>query len=136
MTPMLVLQFFGFFLFILVLGYLLPAGQFFYKYYVRTGPDIQEHRIQKRLPTREQIHREIRMSVITVIIFAAMSTLLLHLYKAGWTQFYWRFRDYPLYYLPISLILCMIFHDTFFYWTHRFMHWRPVFKYMHASHHR
>jgi sterol desaturase/sphingolipid hydroxylase (fatty acid hydroxylase superfamily) len=30
----------------------------------------------------------------------------------------------------------MVIHDTYFYWTHRFMHWRPVFKYMHAAHHR
>jgi len=34
------------------------------------------------------------------------------------------------------LFLCMVMHDTIFYWSHRFMHWRPVFPYFHRGHHR
>src|SRR5690606_27138845 len=34
------------------------------------------------------------------------------------------------------LLACMLLHDTYFYWTHRFMHWKPVFKYFHLGHHR
>jgi sterol desaturase/sphingolipid hydroxylase (fatty acid hydroxylase superfamily) len=29
-----------------------------------------------------------------------------------------------------------IFHDAYFYWTHRFMHRRSVFKVVHLEHHR
>jgi sterol desaturase/sphingolipid hydroxylase (fatty acid hydroxylase superfamily) len=125
----------GIFAFILVFGYLLPAGQFYFRYYVRkvAGP---EYRIQDRQPTRGQIWREIRMSLVSIAIFSLLATVLLHLYRAGWTQVYWDIHTYPLYYLPSSLMLCLVLHDTYFYWSHRFMHWRPIFKYSHAGHHR
>lgn len=128
-------EFAGIFAFILVLGYLLPAGQFYFRYYVRkvAGP---EYRIQDRQPSRGQIWREIRMSVVSILVFSILATLLLHLYRAGWTQVYWDIHQYPLYYLPASLMLCLVLHDTYFYWSHRFMHWRPIFKYSHAGHHR
>jgi lathosterol oxidase len=32
--------------------------------------------------------------------------------------------------------LLMIFvHDTYFYWTHRLLHWKPLFKTVHVVHH-
>lgn len=133
---MLLVEFIGVFLFILVLGYLVPAGQFYYAYYVRRNPSKEQLRIQDRRPSREQVRREIRMSVISIVIFAVMGTGLVQLYKAGMTGIYRDIREYPLYYLPISFFLCLFFHDTYFYWTHRFMHWRPVFKYTHVGHHR
>jgi lathosterol oxidase len=132
----LLLEFVGMFTFILVMGYLLPAGQFYYKYYVRINPEREKHRIQLRRPTDEGIRREIKLSLQTITIFAVMATILLEMYKAGWTSIYLRFREYPLYYLPISFFLCLFIHDTYFYWTHRLMHWRPLFKYTHAGHHK
>jgi uncharacterized protein (DUF2147 family) len=35
----------------------------------------------------------------------------------------------------ISLILAIVFHDFYFYWTHRFMHHKRIFKYVHRVHH-
>lgn len=133
---MLLLESAGLFAFILVFGYLLPAGQFYLRYYVCHKPEDAKLRIQERQPAPGQIRREIRLSMITVAIWAAMSTVLVEMYKAGHTATYIHFRDYPLWYLPISFVLCALLHDTYFYWTHRFMHWRPVFKYFHLAHHR
>jgi sterol desaturase/sphingolipid hydroxylase (fatty acid hydroxylase superfamily) len=135
-TVTLLIEFAILFLIILVLGYVVPAWRYYWWYYVRTTPEKEKQRIQQRRPTREQIWREVRMSVVTVVIFALMATALLELYKAGWTRVYLRFRDYPLWYFPVSVFLCLVFHDTYFYWTHRFMHWRPVFKYFHQGHHQ
>ena len=123
-------------LFILVLGYLGPAGKYYWWYYIRTSPKTEKQRIQHRRPSRHEIWREVRMSLVTVVIFGTMATVLLQMYKAGWTSIYLRIRDFPLWYFPVSVFLCLVFHDTYFYWTHRFMHWRPVFKYFHAGHHR
>src|SRR5436853_7532440 len=133
---MLLLEFACLFLFILLFGYLLPAGYFYFIYHVRRDPLKEQQRIQQRRPTGEQIRREIRLSLLTVTIFAVMATALFQFYKAGRTSIYWSFREYPLYYLPISFLLCLAIHDTYFYWTHRLMHWRPVFKYVHLAHHR
>ena len=133
---MLLLEFIGFFAVILVLGYLLPAGYFYIQYYVRHNPAHDALRIQQRQPAQGQIRREVLLSLSSISIFAVMSTILFELYKAGHTSIYPHITDYPLWYLPISFVLCIVIHDTYFYWTHRFMHWRPVFKYFHLSHHQ
>jgi len=132
----LLVEFSAFFLFMLVLGYIAPAGSYYWLYYVRELERNEKFRIQHRRPTREQIVREVKLSVLSMVIFSAMAVVLYEFYKAGWTSIYWRFREYGWLYLPVSVFLCMVIHDTYFYWTHRFMHWRPVFKYTHVGHHR
>jgi lathosterol oxidase len=133
---MLLLEFAGFFTFIVVFGYFLPAGQFYYSYYIHHDPAHDKLRIQERQPMPGQIRREIRLSLITVAIWAVMSTVLFELYKSGQTAIYLHISDYPVWYLPVSFVLCVFLHDTYFYWMHRFMHWRAVFKYFHLDHHR
>lgn len=134
---MIALEFFGFFGFILVFGYLLPCGRLYRRYYLHPTPEQEQLRIQKhRRPTSEQIRREVRLSLVTILIFAVLSTGLFELYMAGKTSLYRPLNAYPLWYAPLSFILCLFLQDTYFYWTHRFMHWRPVFKYFHLAHHR
>ena len=133
---MLLVEVIGIFLFILVFGYFLPAGQFYYKYHLRPDPSHELHPIQSRRPTRSGIWREVRLSVVTIAIFAALATLLLELWKADKTSVYLNPHEFSLAYLPFSFVLCLVLHDTYFYWTHRFMHWRPVFPYIHLGHHR
>lgn len=129
------LEFVGFFLFILIPGYFLPAGQFYYLYQVRKVAKWEALRIQQKRPTSSQIRREIWMSIRSVLIFAIGSTVLLEMYKAGLTNIYRPISKYPFYVVP-SFLLLVFLHDTWFYWTHRFMHWPPVFKYFHLDHHR
>lgn len=38
-------------------------------------------------------------------------------------------------YLPVSLVIAIVFHDFYFYWTHRLMHHKTLFKYVHRVHH-
>jgi Delta7-sterol 5-desaturase len=123
-------------LFIVILGYLLPCGHSYYLYFVRMDEGKAKRRIQERRPTNESIRREIKMSIQSMLIFAVMGTGLFQMYKAGMTSIYWDTFAYPWYYIPISFILCFVIQDTVFYWTHRFMHWRPVFKYIHSGHHK
>ena len=66
-----------------------------------------------------------------------MSTVSFELYKSGHTAIYLQLNDYPLWYLPSEFCVVRIFaRHLSFYWTHRFRHWRPVFKYFHLDHHR
>lgn len=130
------LELIGFFLFIFVLGYLLPCLQFYWLYFVREDQAKRQRRIQQRRPTRNDIHREIKYSLLTIFIFAVMATALFEAYKLGLTSIYRDFHKYSLIYLPISFVLCLVLFDTYFYWTHRLMHWQPLFKYFHAGHHK
>src|SRR3546814_18894497 len=53
----------------------------------------------------------------------------------GWTGIYTGVNAYPLWYLPLSLFVYLLAHDTWFYWTHRWMHRPRLFRLAHAVHH-
>ena len=53
----------------------------------------------------------------------------------GWTRIYIDAADWPLWWLPVSFLLCLIVHDSWFYWTHRLMHHPVLFRSIHAVHH-
>lgn len=129
-------EFVAIYLFILVPGYLIPCGRAYRTYFLQSDDKKEKQPIQQRRPTQAGIAREIRMSLQTITIFAIMGTVLLEMVKGGLTSIYLDTFAYPLWYIPLSFLLCLVVHDTFFYWTHRFMHWQPVFKYCHAGHHR
>ncbi len=131
---MLVVEFAAAFVIILVLGYIVPAGRYYYCYHVRRGPENDGLRIQSRRPRPGQVWEEIRLSLGSIVIIAGVAMLLVEMYRAGWTSLYWPLTAYPLWYFPLSVFLCAVVHDTFFYWSHRFMHWRPVFPYFHLGH--
>jgi len=58
-----------------------------------------------------------------------------HSCLGGWTQIYTDLNAYPLWFLPASLLLYLLTHDTWFYWTHRWMHQPQWFRIAHAVHH-
>lgn len=39
-------------------------------------------------------------------------------------------------YLVICVVLLDYLHDAWFYLTHRFLHWKPVYRYIHYIHHK
>ena len=53
----------------------------------------------------------------------------------GWTRMYFRFEEYGWGYFALSVLLIIVIHDAYFYWTHRFMHWRRVYRIFHHTHH-
>ncbi|HVF93248.1 MAG TPA: sterol desaturase family protein [Sphingomonas sp.] len=53
----------------------------------------------------------------------------------GWTRIYDDLAAFPLWYLPVSVLLYLFAHDTWFYWTHRWMHRPAPFRVAHAVHH-
>ncbi len=129
-------QVFFFFMLILIAGYVIPAGQFYLRFYVFKSPRTEQSRIQQRTPARADILREVKHSLLTIAIFGLLAALLWRCYLNGRTSIYWDFDRYPWYYHPLSFLLVLIFHDTYFYWSHRMMHSRLLFKYMHLGHHR
>lgn len=39
-------------------------------------------------------------------------------------------------YLAATVVALDLLHDTWFYWTHRLLHWPPLYSRVHALHHR
>jgi len=83
-----------------------------------------------------QIRREIGWSLASAAIYGAPAGIVAWGWNAhGWTRIYTDEADYPLWYLPLSVLAYLAMHDTWFYWTHRLMHRPWWFRAMHAVHH-
>jgi sterol desaturase/sphingolipid hydroxylase (fatty acid hydroxylase superfamily) len=39
-------------------------------------------------------------------------------------------------YVAVCVVLLDVLHDAWFYWTHRALHWRPLYRAVHWEHHR
>lgn len=85
---------------------------------------------------RGQIRREIGWSLASAAIFGIPAGIAAWGWNShGWTMIYREWSAYPLWYLPLSVLIYLFAHDTWFYWTHRLMHEPRLFKVAHAVHH-
>ena len=83
-----------------------------------------------------QVRREIGWSMASAVIYGAPAGILAWGWQErGWTRLYSDAGDYPWWWLPASLGVYLLLHDTWFYWTHRLMHRPWWYKRMHAVHH-
>ncbi len=83
-----------------------------------------------------QIRKEIGWSLASAAIYGIPAGILAWGWQnRGWTRIYSDVDAYPLWYLPVSVLLYLAAHDTWFYWTHRWMHRPGPFKLAHAVHH-
>lgn len=119
-----------------VVRYMFFATLAFLLFYVVLKRPLWFRKIQKRLPRLSDYRRDILYSVISMAIFGTMATVALyafkdvnHVYKApieGWGAV-WFYA---------SFLWMLALHDTYFYWAHRLMHLKPVYRRVHLVHHR
>ncbi len=141
---------------ILQCGYTLPcfeqAGSFlltmnFIRYYPLAGlaflifwvigkTSMTRFRIQDAFPRSERIWYEIKYSFGTLVIFTGIGLFSLYLRQFGITRVYIDAEQYGYWYIGFSFILLTIWHETWFYWAHRAMHSKLLFKHVHLVHHR
>jgi sterol desaturase/sphingolipid hydroxylase (fatty acid hydroxylase superfamily) len=103
---------------------------------MRRNETNEEMRIQERRPTFADIRRELKDSFYSLVLFSAYSVFLYDAYQAGHTAIYLRPNQYPLWWIPVSFFCAMFLHDTYFYFTHRLMHTRGLFRICHTRHHK
>jgi Delta7-sterol 5-desaturase len=83
-----------------------------------------------------QIRREIAWSLASAAIYGVPAGIVAWGWRErGWTRIYTDVGDYPLWWLPVSVLLYLLAHDAWFYWTHRWMHAPRPFRIAHAVHH-
>ena len=83
-----------------------------------------------------QIRREIGWSLASAAIYGVPAGVVAWGWQElGWTRIYTQWDALPLWYLPVSVLLYLAAHDTWFYWTHRWMHRPLAFRVAHAVHH-
>jgi len=85
---------------------------------------------------RPQIGREIGWSLASAAIYGVPAGIVAWGWQQhGWTRIYTDPTAFPLWWLPASLLVYLLAHDTWFFWTHRWMHRPKPFKLAHAVHH-
>jgi sterol desaturase/sphingolipid hydroxylase (fatty acid hydroxylase superfamily) len=83
-----------------------------------------------------QIHTEIGWSLASAAIYGVPAGVVAWGWQnRGWTRIYTDAGDWPFWYLPVSVLLTLVAHDAWFYWTHRLMHRPALFRVAHAVHH-
>jgi len=92
-------------------------------------------KISDTLRQKNQTKREVHWSLITSFIFAVSGTLMLYFYLNGDTALYTDFTLYDFWYIPLSIFITLLLHETYYYFLHRWMHNPKVFKHFHNIHH-
>ncbi|WP_169788179.1 sterol desaturase family protein [Rufibacter tibetensis] len=75
-------------------------------------------------------------SFFTFLVFAWYGVVLSSEVVLPYTQVYTEVSSYGWTYFAVSVLLALVIHDTYFYWTHRFMHHPKLFKLFHLTHHK
>ena len=91
-------------------------------------------RIQDRRATRADYVREISSSFRTVFFFAITGLATVLMIEGGIVQVHQGPYGAGLFLLQLAAIT--LFHDTYFYWMHRAMHHRRLFRAVHLHHHK
>jgi sterol desaturase/sphingolipid hydroxylase (fatty acid hydroxylase superfamily) len=116
--------------------FFLFAGAIFLFFYVWKKRKYWHLKIQQRFPDKKHIYREIRYSFYSVVIFGIVIAQVMWASRNHWTLIYHPIDKYGWPYYFFSIVLMIFVHDAYFYWTHRLLHWKPLYKTVHVVHHR
>jgi sterol desaturase/sphingolipid hydroxylase (fatty acid hydroxylase superfamily) len=119
-----------------VARYFLLAGIPFLVFYVFSGKEVKSGKIQKNHPSKEKILKEIFYSLASLLIYGSGIWLFIVWLEAGNTLLYKDISDFGIPYFIISFFLMILIHDTYFYWTHRLIHHKFLFRHIHKVHHQ
>jgi lathosterol oxidase len=82
------------------------------------------------------VRREIALSALTCVISSVVALFTIFAAQRGWTRIYLDIHVFGWWWFAASVVLTILLHDAYFYWTHRLMHLRSLFPIMHRAHHR
>lgn len=122
--------------FINLLRYFLIAGIPFLILYKLFPNNFIANKIQSRSAKNKDFLREIGNSMLTTLIIVAVAFFILFSPLREYTQFYREMSEMPLWWIPLSVVLALIMHDTYFYWMHRTVHHPALYSKVHLVHHK
>jgi sterol desaturase/sphingolipid hydroxylase (fatty acid hydroxylase superfamily) len=122
---------------IIAARYLVFSGLAYWLLWQRGGEKLRAKRLNRDRPMRRAVMQEIRLSLLSSVLYAAPAAVALVAWLHGGTQIY---SDSSAYggvpYLLLSAFVYLAIQDSYYYWAHRLMHHPRLFRHMHAGHHR
>jgi Delta7-sterol 5-desaturase len=117
------------------LWYLAMASLVTLIFYVALRGVMASRRIAHTSPRWTQMLRESLLSLRSLLVFAIVGFVEVYIVVSGWTPMYWRIERYGWTWFVASIVLMVVMHDAYFYWTHRLMHHPRLFSAVHRTHH-
>ncbi|QIF02724.1 sterol desaturase family protein [Roseimicrobium sp. ORNL1] len=119
----------------LTVRYALLAGIAWLLCYVIFKRKWFARKIIAKFPKGREVWREIGYSAMSMVVFAMVGALTIIASRHGYTQIYRKISDHSMLWFVLSIVIAIFIHDAWFYWTHRLMHHRKLFKVFHRVHH-
>ena len=120
---------------IIAIRYLLFSGAYYYTTFVLLRKKLKSRILDPNPVGKKQIQSEIWYSIISAAIFAVFGIGAYWMWDQGYTAIYSDISLYPLWYVPLSILLVLFIQDTYYYWVHRWMHIPRIYKYFHKIDH-
>ena len=117
------------------LRYALVAGVAWLLAYVIFKKRWWRRKIIQRPPASADVRRELKWSLLTALIYGLVGAATILIGKAWGWQVYRKIETHGWGWFVASIGIAIVIHDTWFYWTHRLMHHRRLFRLFHRVHH-
>lgn len=115
--------------------YVLVATPVFFIFWRVFGERLRARWLRPSPPEATQTRREVMASLRTALIFAAVGGAVHAGRMAGMMRVYSDVSTHGWAYFFASIGLLIVLQDAYFYFTHRAMHHRLLFRVMHQTHH-
>jgi len=116
--------------------YFVFTGTVFAYFYKIFPKKYAPNKIQQKAIQPSQILSEIKHSMLSSVAFASVGSFVSFTSFKDYTKIYTNIHAYSLWWIPASLLIAFVIHDTYFYWMHRFFHHPKVFRFTHFIHHK
>lgn len=122
-------------IFLLPTLYIIVATAFYLIFYVWKKTEFNESKIQADALSHVQLRRELIYSAVSLAIFSLTGFVVFLLYNNHLSWIYLDINSRSMFYFFSSIMLMILFHDMYFYWTHRLLHLPGWYQKVHSIHH-
>lgn len=119
----------------MLLRYLFIAVSTWWVCYRWRRTQLAQSKIQPAWPKTTDEAREAKYSLLTMVIFGLVAVSVFNPWVRPYTQLMAAPLDYGWGYLLLSFLATLVVHDTYFYWMHRLVHHKKLFRHVHKVHH-
>lgn len=92
-------------------------------------------KIQPLFPTRQELLHEIGWSMSNALCTGLSTLVLWALIGGGFTRIYFDTADHSAAWFLASIVVGILGYDAWFYWQHRLLHTRWLYRHVHRIHH-